>query len=66
MTLFSFMIGIRLGSGRKKEHRPKLLGLDIFRWGGGLPHKGVGAKKFDMCLETRELSGVIRANQKFE
>ena len=31
---------------RKKEHKPKLLSPDIFRWGGGLPREGVGAKKF--------------------
>ena len=40
---------------RKKEHKPKLLSLDIFRWGRGLPREGVGAKKFGMCLETREI-----------
>ena len=28
---------------------------DIFRWGGGLPREGVGAKKFGMALETREI-----------
>ena len=28
---------------------------DIFRWGRGLPHEGVGAKKFGMPLETREI-----------
>ena len=38
----------------KKEHEPKLLSPDIFRWGRGLPREGVGAKKFDMSLETRE------------
>ena len=30
----------------KKEHRLKLLGLDILRWGGGLPREGAEAKKF--------------------
>ena len=35
--------------------RPKFSGPDIFRWGRGLPHEGVGAKKFGMCLETREI-----------
>ena len=39
-------------SGKTKEHTPKLLGLDIFWWGGGLPHEGAGAKKFGMSLET--------------
>ena len=42
-------------SGTKKEHKPKLLSLDIFWWGTGLPHEGVGAKKFGMSLETREI-----------
>ena len=27
----------------------------LFRWGRGLPHEGVGAKKFGMFLETREI-----------
>ena len=39
----------------KKEPKPKLLSPDIFRWGRRLPHEGVGAKKFDMSLETREI-----------
>ena len=42
-------------SGTKKEHKPKLLSPDIFRWGRGLPREGVGAKKFGMSLETREI-----------
>ena len=42
-------------SGKKKEPKPKLLGPEIFGWGGGLPHEGVGAKKFSMSLETREI-----------
>ena len=33
-----------LYSGTKKEHKPKLLSPDIFRWGRGLPREGVGAK----------------------
>ena len=40
----------------KKEHKPKLLSPDIFRWGRGLPREGVGAKKFGMSLETREIN----------
>ena len=44
-----------LFSGTKKEPKPKLLSPDIFWWGGGLPRKGVGAKKFGMPLETREI-----------
>ena len=27
-----------------KEHKPKLLGPDILRFGGGLPREGVGLK----------------------
>ena len=42
-------------SGTKKEPKPKLLSPDIFRWGRGLPHEGVGAKKFGMSLEAREI-----------
>ena len=42
-------------SGTKEEHKPKLLIPDIFRWGRGLPCEGVGAKKFGMSLETREI-----------
>ena len=34
--------------GQEKGHPPKLLGPDIFRWGGDLPREGVGAKKFGM------------------
>ena len=40
---------------KKNEPKPKLLSPDIFRWGRGLPHEGVGAKKFGMPLETREI-----------
>ena len=43
-------------SGTKKEPKPKLLSPDIFRWGRGLPREGVGAKKFGMPLETREIN----------
>ena len=39
---------------KKKEPKPKLFGPDIFQWGGGLPREWVGAKKFDISLETRE------------
>ena len=44
-------------SGTKKEPKPKLLSPDIFRWGGGLPREGVGAKKFGMFLEPGILLG---------
>ena len=40
-------------SGTKKEPKPKLLSLDIFWWGRGLPREGVGAKKFGISLETQ-------------
>ena len=40
---------------KKKVHKPKLLSPDIFWWGRGLPHEGVGAKKFGMSLETKEI-----------
>ena len=42
-------------SGTKEEHKPKLLSPDIFRWGRGLPHEGMGAKKLGMSLEAREI-----------
>ena len=42
-------------SGKKKEPKPKLFGPDIFGWGGGLQREWVGAKKFGMSLETREI-----------
>ena len=42
-------------SGTKNEHKPKLSSPDIFRWGGCLPRARVGAKKFGMSLETREI-----------
>ena len=42
-------------SGTENEPKPKLLSPDIFRWGRGLPCEGVGAKKFGMPFETREI-----------
>ena len=39
----------------KKEPKPKLFDPDRFRWGRGLSHEGVGAKKLSMSLETREI-----------
>ena len=42
-------------SCKKKEPKPKLFGPDIFQWGRGLPRERVGAKKFDMSLEAREI-----------
>ena len=47
--------GLYRASG--SQHKPKLLSPDnIFRWGRGLPHERVGAKKFGMSLETREIT----------
>ena len=46
--------------GEKKQPKPKLLGPDILRWGGGLPREGVGAEKFGMSLETREIYFFLR------
>ena len=42
-----------LSSGTQNEPKPKLLSPYIFRWGGGLPLEGVGAKKFGMSLEFK-------------
>ena len=44
-----------LSTRKKNEPKPKLVGPDIFGRGGGLPREGVGAKKFGMSLETREV-----------
>ena len=38
----------------EKRAQTQTLGPDIFRWGRGLPHEGVGAKKLGMSLKTRE------------
>ena len=35
--------------GNGKEHKTKLLGLDFFQWGGGLPREWVGTKS-SVCL----------------
>ena len=47
-------------SVKRKEHKPKLLGPDVFRWGGALPCEGGGGggKKFGMSPE-------IQGNQTF-
>ena len=39
----------------EKGTQTQLFDPDTFRWGGGLPREGVGAKKFGMSLETREI-----------
>ena len=36
---------------QEKEPKPKPSGPDIFRWGGGLPREGMGAKKFGMSFD---------------
>ena len=41
-------------SGKKKDHKLKLLRPNIFQWGGGLPREGVGAKKFGMSFQTSD------------
>ena len=77
LTLALGCPGHTLYSGTKKEPKPKLLSPDIFRWGGGLPREGVGAKKFGMSLEAqgiklfwRDIRGFCRdipeAPEKFE
>ena len=43
----------------EKEPKPKLLGPDILRWGGGLPREGVGAEKFGMSRERGNRALVI-------
>ena len=50
---FCWFLPSVLKSGKKQEPKPKLFGLDIFGWGGGLPREGVGAKKFGMSFETQ-------------
>ena len=59
-------------SGKNNEPKPKLFGPDSFGQGGGLPCEGVGANKFGMSLETREIKlfwagyhGIL-APEKFE
>ena len=42
-----------ISQGRKRNPKPKHFSLDIFRWGGGLPREGVGAKKFGMSFQTQ-------------
>ena len=45
---------LRLSSEKKKRTQtPKLLVPDVFRWVGGLPRVGVGAKKFGMFFESQ-------------
>ena len=59
LVLFLFL---GLLSGTKKEHKPKLLSPNIFRWGSGLPHEGVGQKVryVPRNQEIKLLGGVSR------
>ena len=36
------------------ERGIRVVGPDVFGWGGGLPREGVGAKKFGRSPETKE------------
>ena len=54
-VIFSWLRSLQVFlSGTKNEHKPKLLSPEICQWGRGLPRARVGAKKFEMSLETRE------------
>ena len=53
LRIYLEIIFARMISGKKKEPKPKLFGLDILRWCGGLPRERVGAKKFGMSFETQ-------------
>ena len=50
---------------RRSQPKPKLLSPEIFRWGRGLPHEGVGAKRFNISLHTREIKLFWRDNLRF-
>ena len=39
----------------RKKRQTQTFETGYFRWGRGLPHEGVGAKKFGMSLKTREI-----------
>ena len=54
---------ITLQSGKRRNPKPKLFGLDILGWGGGLPTRRGGGQKFRMWLENQEnriLGGISR------
>ena len=48
-------------SGKKKEHKDKLLGPEIAGWAGGLPREGVGVAKFVPSLASLFSLGFERA-----
>ena len=41
---FFTCIGVRGRLDPPDKPEPKIFGLDVFLWGGGLPREGVGAK----------------------
>ena len=64
----------RYDSGKRKEHKPKLFGPDILRWGGGLPREG-GGPKSSVCPSkpekpnffggiSRDFAGISRGRPK--
>ena len=38
-----------LRSGKRKEHKLKLFGLDVFWWGTGLPREWGGGQRGSVC-----------------
>ena len=77
-VLVFFCSGPKKGhkSGTKKEPKPKLLGPDIFRWGGGLPREREGwGPKSSVCPSkprepnffggiSRDFAGISRKRPK--
>ena len=53
--IFSVSVALRSRIRDEKGTQTQTFWSDIFRWGRGLPREGVGAKKFGMSLETREI-----------
>ena len=62
---FTWAFWFSLESGTKKRAQTQTFESDIFRWGRGLPREGVGAKKFCMSLEAREIKLFWRDIPKF-
>ena len=63
--LCAFHSPSHLSSGKKEEPKPKLLGLDIFGWGGGLPRQAVGAKRFGMSFKTQKTKLFVGISRDF-
>ena len=62
-NVFSNDIGDNGTSDKQRVHKLKFLGPDIFRWGGCLPCKGVGAQKVQYVPQNPEktpLGGISR------